>query len=269
MKRILALALLLFVLSSSARANVPFGTGEVIKFRIGWGLVNAGTSWLRVKDTLRVRGRLCWELESEAHSNDVISALYPVRDRVNSLMDVTDLTSRGLSKRLREGRYRKDRQFEIDPEMGQIRKLKPGEPMRVAPLAHHVQDVLSAFYWLRTRKLEVGKTEYIHAVDELKSYTLAVKVLAREKVSVKAGEFDCYKIQPVLVGDGLFKSEGEVFIWLTADARRIPVQMKSRIFIGSISAQMESYIPPRPMRLPLDPAEAERVRGLANRNIRR
>lgn len=267
--RLLGILVLWHIPADMARAAVPFGTGEVIQFRIGWGLVHAGSSWLRVKDTLRVRGRLCWELESEAASNEVISKLYPVRDRVSSLMDVRDLTSRGLTKRLREGRYRKDRQFEIDPEAGQIRKLKPGEPVKVAPLAHHVQDVLSAFYWLRTRKLEVGKVEYIHAVDELKSYTLAVKVLAREKVTVKAGTFDCLKVQQVLMGDGLFKSEGELFIWLTADDRKIPIQMKSRIFIGSISAQMEHYTPPRSMRLPLDPAEAERVRLAAARRMTR
>ncbi|MCA9783010.1 MAG: DUF3108 domain-containing protein [Calditrichaeota bacterium] len=259
---------ILLLAAPRGQAGVPFGSGEVIQFRIGWGLIHAGTSWLRVKDTLSVRGRLCWELESEALSNDVISALYPVRDRVTSLMDVRDLTSRGLSKNLREGRYKKDRRFEIDPEAGQIRKIKAGEPVRVETLAHHVQDVLSAFYWLRTRPLEVGKVEYVSTVDELKNYSLAIKVLAREKVKVKAGEFDCFKVQPVLVGDGLFKSEGEVFIWLTADERRIPVQMKSKIFIGSISAQMESYTAPLPADLPLDPAEAERVHQLARRHLR-
>jgi hypothetical protein len=79
----------------------------------------------------------------------------------------------------------------------------------------------------------------------MKTYHLAVRVLERETVKLKSGEFDCFKIQPVLLGEGLFKAKGEVFIWLTADERRIPVRMRSKIFIGSISANMIDYRPPR------------------------
>jgi hypothetical protein len=91
----------------------------------------------------------------------------------------------------------------------------------------------------------VGQVLEVEAVDDLKAYRLAIKVLAREKVKVKAGEFDCFKIQPILLGEGLFKAKGEVFIWVTADERRIPVKMKSKIFIGAISAGMVSYTPGR------------------------
>jgi hypothetical protein len=106
-----------------------------------------------------------------------------------------------------------------------------------------VQDVLSAFYWVRTQDFKVGDVLEVEAMDNLKTYRLAVKVLDREKVKVKAGTFDCFKIQPVLLGEGLFKAKGEVFIWVTADEARIPVMMKSKIFIGSISAKMINYTP--------------------------
>ena len=72
-----------------------------------------------------------------------------------------------------------------------------------------------------------------------------VKVLGRETVKLKSGTFDCFKVQPILLGEGLFKAKGEVIIWLSADERRIPVKMKSKIFIGAISATMTSYTPGR------------------------
>ncbi len=256
MKRLLGLILLLLLAGRGLAQGIPFGPGEEIQFRIGWGFINAGTSWLRVKDTVTVRDRLCWQIESEARSNEVISKLYPVRDRVLSWMDVRDLTSRGVAKHLREGSFKRDRVFEIDPEGGEIRQLKEGELHKQAELEHHVQDVLSAFYWVRTQPLEVGRELHVKAVDNMKHYELAIRVLKRETVKVRAGEFDCFLIQPLLVGDGLFKADGEIWIWVTADERRIPVKMKSKIFIGSIHAQMENYRPPLEVELPMAAEEA-------------
>lgn len=230
--------------ASVALAATPFGLGERIEFSVGWGLINAGTSTLAVKDTVRVDGALCWQIESRARSNEFLSALYPVDDRVVTLMDIEGLFSRGLSKRLREGSYKKDHEYRIQPERGWIVKYSKGEPTDSLRVTRHVQDVLSAFYWVRTQPLEVGRVIEMEAVDNLKTYSLAVKVLKRESVKLKSGRYDCFKIQPVLLGEGLFKASGEVFIWMTADEQRIPVMMKSRIFIGSISARMLQYEAP-------------------------
>lgn len=232
--------------TTAAAPRVPFGVGEVIKFSVGWGMVNAGTSSLSVLDTVRVGGHLCWRIQSQAQSNEVLSRLYPVRDRVITWMDVRGLFSRGLHKNLSEGTYKKVRDYSIQPERGMVVKRKDGQPVDTLRIRGPVQDVLSAFYWVRTQPLAVGRVLEVEAVDDLKAYRLAIKVLSREKVRLKTGDYDCFKIQPILLGEGLFKAKGEVFIWVTADERRIPVKMRSKIFIGSISANMTSYTPGRP-----------------------
>ena len=54
-------------------------------------------------------------------------------------------------------------------------------------------------------------------------------------------------VEPQLVqGTGLFVKEGRLRIWLTDDARRIPVRMRSKVAIGSVSADLEAYEPGRP-----------------------
>lgn len=243
----LALLLLAPLLAWGAppRARVPFGVGERIEFSVGWGLVNAGSSTLSVLDTVRVNGHLCWRIQSQAQSNEVLSKLYPVRDKVVTWMDTEGLFSRGLHKNLNEGTYKKVRDYSIVPERRMVVKRKEGQPVDTLRIRGPVQDVLSAFYWVRTQPLAVGQVLEVEAVDDMKSYRLAVKVLARETVKLKSGSFDCFKIQPILLGEGLFKAKGEVFIWLTADERRIPVKMKSKIFIGAISATMTKYTPGR------------------------
>ena len=44
-----------------------------------------------------------------------------------------------------------------------------------------------------------------------------------------------------LEGTGLFVKQGRLKIWLTDDARRVPVRMRSKVAIGSVSADLERY----------------------------
>ena len=54
-------------------------------------------------------------------------------------------------------------------------------------------------------------------------------------------------VEPLLLeGTGLFVKQGRLKIWLTDDARRIPVRMRSKVAIGSVSADLEAYTPARP-----------------------
>jgi hypothetical protein len=228
----------------AAEITIPFGPGEKITFEVGWGFINAGTSYLSVLDTVLVDDNICWQIESRAHTNKVLSKLYPVNDSIISLMDIKKLFSRGIKKRLREGTYKRDREYRIEPENSQVLKISKGKVKKTRLLDHPVQDVLSAFYWVRTRDIKVGDVLHVEAIDNMKTYNLAVKVLKRETVKVKAGKFDCFKIQPIILGEGLFKAKGEIFVWITADERRIPIKMKSKIFIGAIDANMIEYIPP-------------------------
>jgi hypothetical protein len=66
-----------------------------------------------------------------------------------------------------------------------------------------------------------------------------VKVLRKEHVRVHAGEFDCIVVQPVLRYPGLFEQKGKLTIWLTDDAKKMPVMMRSKVVIGSINAALK------------------------------
>jgi hypothetical protein len=45
-------------------------------------------------------------------------------------------------------------------------------------------------------------------------------------------------IRPILQSEGIFARTGDLHIWLTDDERRIPVMMKSKVKIGSITATL-------------------------------
>ena len=45
-------------------------------------------------------------------------------------------------------------------------------------------------------------------------------------------------VEPVVQGEGLFKSKGRLRVWLTDDDRKIPVQMKTEVLVGDITTEL-------------------------------
>ena len=40
---------------------------------------------------------------------------------------------------------------------------------------------------------------------------------------------------------GIFKHEGKLTVWLTDDRLRLPVMMKSKVVVGSITAELTDF----------------------------
>ncbi len=216
---------------------VPFSPGELLEFSIDYGPVNAGEASLEVRDVLDSGGRSCYRVESKARSNRVFSAFYMVRDKVVSHIDRETLFTRYFSKRLREGDYRKNVVIRFDHDAG-LARYADGRELEIEPGCH---DILSAFYYVRTLDFSGAGTHSIYTHSSHKNYYLEVIVHGRETVKVPAGTFDCWKIEPIILGEGLFQFEGKLTIWLTADARRMPVLMKTKVKVGAIDASLKSY----------------------------
>lgn len=216
--------------------NIAFGVGEWLQFDIGYGFINAGTATLEVQEIIEYNGRPAYQLVSIAQSNKFFSSFYPVRDRVESILDATGLFSWRFEKELREGKYRSHRQYAFDQIDHYV--VYKGDTIEVAP---YVQDALSVLYYLRTQEIVVGKSIYVDNFTDGKNYPLEVKVHGREKVKTKAGEFECLVLEPLLRSSGIFKHEGKLTVYLTDDRVRLPVMMKSKVVVGSITAELTDY----------------------------
>ncbi len=216
----------------------PFGIGERLVFDIKYGFVHGGTAVMSIPEMVWHRGYPCYRIVSIAESNSFISAFFPVRDVAESLLDARQMVSRKFEKHLSEGNFRAhdlilfdhDRHIAIYPKKG-----------RIVPLALNAQDILSSLYYVRMMKLEVGSSVSIENHADKKNYPLEIKVLRRERVKVPAGEFDCIVVEPVMRTGGLFSQKGRLWVWMTDDEVHMPVLMKSKIAIGSISAVLRSY----------------------------
>ena len=114
--------------------------------------------------------------------------------------------------------------------------LYPKRNDRLVPISVGAQDVLSSLYYVRMMDLTVGRSVFIENHADKKNYPLEIKVLRKERVTVPAGRFNCIVVEPSVRGAGLFSHKGKLTVWLTDDAARVPVLMKTKVVVGSISA---------------------------------
>jgi len=217
--------------------EVPWGVGEKLDYSIDYGLVNAGSAELSVSKIVEHNGHPCWKAESRIRSNRVFSAFYSVRDKAVSYIDKDDLYTRFFSKRLREGDYRKNIVIDFDRDASVARYLDGRE----YEINSEIHDVLSATYFVRTIDLHLGQRLLLTTHSSRKNYELAVVVIGRESITVPAGTFDCWVVEPEFAGEGLFSYEGKITIWISDDELRIPVMTKTQVKVGAITASLQSY----------------------------
>lgn len=216
--------------------NESFAPGEYLEYEVGYGFIKAGVATLEVRRTVNYKGYRSLELVSTARSYQALARLYNVEDYNYSIMDAPGLFSWHYQKDVHEGHYRAFKWADFDQKN---RKIYAAEDTLNA--SEFVHDALTALYYVRTLPLQVGQTVSLEAFSDGKKYTLEVNVLKKERVTVPAGSFRTLVVEPLLKTPGIFQQTGKIKVWLTDDRLRLPVLMKSRVLIGSISAQLKVF----------------------------
>ncbi len=217
--------------------GTPFRPGESLRFSVQYGPIKAGSAWLEVPESKELNGRPVLSLVARAESNAFFSRFYKVKNRIESWWDREGLYSLRYQENRREGGYKTKSEIVFDYEKSEAHY---GDGANF-PISNHVQDALSSFYYTRTQALPLGGSIVFDYHASKKSQPLEVRVLGREKVQTPAGSFQCVAIEPILKAGGIFKNKGRLVIWITDDERRMPVMMKSKVAIGSISVILQEY----------------------------
>jgi len=116
----------------------------------------------------------------------------------------------------------------------------------VTDFTGQLQDVLSAIYFIRTQPLEVGKTFDVFIGDGGRVYTIPVKVIEKKRMKTVLGRVEVLHVQPELFGhDRLIDDEkGEFSIWITDDARHIPVGGRVKTDYGTFDIKLKRIVNP-------------------------
>jgi hypothetical protein len=232
--------------SAAPAAELPFARGERLTLKITYAKLLAGRATASVTAHER-DGRPLLRFVTTAKSQGFFAWLFRFRvdDRTHADWDPHSGCSLGIEKRLREGKAQRDQRVRIDPASGQAEV----EDAKIAETLFQLEpctlDVLSALYVTRIRGVpENGRLE-LPVFDNGKRYTLGVRLLGRETLDLPppfGKKTPTLVVEPMLLeGTGLFVKEGRLKIWLSDDARRVPVRMRSKVAIGSVSADLEAY----------------------------
>ncbi len=210
---------------------------EKLLFDVVWGgwsfrWVHAGQATLELLPTNSPHFQ---QIRSLAWCNSFFQTFYPVRDTLTSLIHSQGIYPLRFTKVLNEGSYHARSTSEFDQKAGSIRV--DDTTFAIESFTH---DVLSAFYYIRTQKLEVGRSFSLDAVSGRKKYKLTVICHKKETIQVPAGTFKTILVEPKLQGNDLFRARGTLLIWVTDDEHHIPVKMQSKIPVGSIKAELVS-----------------------------
>ncbi len=220
--------------------NHAFAPGEKLTYSISWSnIVTAGVSTMEVTACKPMDDRPTYCIESTTRSVGLLNAVYPVREFVESVVDARDLYSLSYSLRESLGGKKRERTMIHDLAAGTVSVSINNDAPKTYPVPARVQDALSALYYLRTRQdFVVGKPVVMDVHDGDKTWSVEVFTLGKERITTPAGAFATIKLKTYPKYEGVFMHKGEIYIWLTDDARRIPVLMKSTISIGSIMATL-------------------------------
>ena len=112
-------------------------------------------------------------------------------------------------------------------------------------IADYSQDILSAFFYFRAQNIEVGKEYIIDVYADGKNNKLKVIVPGKEIIKTPLGTYEAFIVKPLLDFESIFKQEGDVTIWMTTDERHIPLLMKSKVFVSSVSAKLIDAVIPK------------------------
>ena len=226
-----------------------FGLGEKLTFDINYGFITAGSAIMSVgPNTVMINGRPCYDITFTVNSSSGFSSVYEVKDYYKCYMDVAGLFPWKFEQHIREGNYQRDFEAIFDQD-NHTAKTYTGvsDPKKFEgefTIPEYVHDAISAFYFSRTldySRSNIGDVIHLQNFYKEETFPLDVKYLGREDVEVSAGEFHCIKIQPSVKEGGLFKSEGDITVWLTDDDRRMPVKVQSKIIIGSVNSELTEY----------------------------
>ena len=224
---------------------LPFKPGERLNYDVTWSIFPAGT----VSTTLRSEGQESkdnYTVTTTAQSQGFVSLLFSVQNEFRSFFNPRTLCSEKISKKINEGRRHKETEIVFDSKRKRAileeRDLtKPNEPLKHAEneIPSCVEDVVTAFYYLRRQDFQIGKPLHLPVNDGAKTYDVTLDVQAREGIQTPLGNRSAIRVEPK-VFSGLFKRKGRMLVWFSDDDQHLPLRIKFMTVVGNITATLRS-----------------------------
>lgn len=181
---------------------------------------------------------------------------YPVDDTFTTLIGGRLKLPLRYAVQQKEGRGKEYHRVTIyDQKNFTARYRKNDNPEEHYQMGGPSYNEYSSFYITRVLALRSEIEEIVPTFVDKKRHMVAVKVFGLETRQTLFGRLDTIKVMPKMEFKGLYDKDGDTVFWLTDDACRIPVEIQSKILIGSLVAKLVEYSNPACPLQQLKPAE--------------
>lgn len=224
--------------------KTAYAGGEKMQYDVFWtGGVKIGELILEIK---RKRSRKTPYHEIRAvisTENGAIHGIYPVRDVHETVVLGNERLPYRYEVRQKEGfNYQARRITRYDQKTGKIATKKNANPYEVYWAKGPIHNEFSAFFSSRVMPFRVGESFLVPTFADKKRNEVKVRVMAKETLNETVlGRIETMKVMPLLEFKGLYDKNGDTVIWYTNDECRVPVQINSKLMIGSLTMSLVSY----------------------------
>ena len=229
----------------------PFRIGEKVVHSVRWMQFNAGTLTMEVLPFASVNGRLNYNSRMAIATSTIFSTFHSVDDFVTTLVDYETLVPSVFKLSVRESNQVREAQsfFDFDRRQARFWEKKvtkeEGETQRKLEweILDYSQNVYSSLFYIRNFTYQDGGVYPFRVANEGENLIFKAKVVRREKLKTKVGDFPAVVILPEIELKGKYKPIGDNLMWLSDDDRKYILRIESKIAIGTLVSEITELIP--------------------------
>jgi 3D (Asp-Asp-Asp) domain-containing protein len=219
------------------RDGFSFPQKQTLTYAVDWRVFPAGTAVIRFEaDGQREN------LTASADTSGAINLLFHVSDRFQSSFDRSKGCTDDFNKQTVEGRRKVNANLHVDyaQKLSTLneKNLVTGQTKHLeSPISGCLTDLLTGIFYASSQTITLGKSFVLPVADAMHTVPVTMKVEGREEIKTPLGAFKTLRVQPT-ADAGVVKNRGNIWIWYTDDERHLPVQMRARLFWGTITFRL-------------------------------
>lgn len=214
---------------------------EKLTYRIEWRLITAGNVTVQLSHASGGN----WQLNMDVGSAGLVTRLYNVTDKYKA---VSDQRFCGIRSDLdaEEGKRHKVTSMTFDwphskveyDEHDVLKNTSEKKWLDVPPCTYEIAGALAS---LRLTDIPPGKTATLPITDGKRVAYAKIEAQTRENVNLEGRNYQTIRYEAFLFDNVLYKRKGRLFIWLTDDGARVPVQLRFQMGfpIGTVTVELQ------------------------------
>jgi hypothetical protein len=214
-----------------------FPAKQTLNYSVDWRVFPAGTATFHLEQVGNLQ-----HIVATGESIGAVNLLFRVNDRFETFLNRTTGCSVSFAKQLQEGRRQitSTLRFTDSKQILEEKNLVTGTSKhQESPIPPCVTDLMSAIFYGGSQPLQPGGSFQMPLADSMRVVNVTMKAEAKEQIVTLAGTFPTIRVQPI-ADAGVVKNRGNIWIWYTDDERHLPVQMRARLFWGTLTMKLVS-----------------------------